>query len=294
MITAQILAIVLLAAPPAGESDAAAAPAFCVVKHLGADDRRAEESLARRLATIEFRRMPLGDALRAVFDMAGAPHRIDWRALNAVGVFSDTEVTLDANELPAADVVAALLEQAAGRAGVARFAAHDGMIVVSSSSSLARRPETRTYRCPSLFSARLSPAERTELQRAVADLWKQHYHVFSPPWQRAPRRWGSEGRRRKELNDLAPRQRETQAILDDMLDLLARRRARQLVELIKSSVDPESWRDESHASIQVLDDILVITQTAAVHADIERLLRDLAESCGAEGLAASAPSHAAD
>ncbi len=245
-------------------------------------DESAELAVKRALESpigaVEFHRMPLGDFLEHLRVTAGVGMVVRWPALNRIGVFSDSLVTLTLQS----STVSAALEQGLAQADCghrgATFSLRDGVVVVSSAEDLAQEMEIRTYDVRALLSARLSQREQVELQEAVSSLWKEHYQVFSPPWHRQPRRWGPEGLHSARIDPSKPAQeRETDSLVDQMESVLTTRRLERLIRVIERSVFPTSWRRQGgEASIEAFGGRLVIRQSPEAHQAIEQLIDELA------------------
>lgn len=237
----------------------------------------AERSLEKKIQAIEIRRMPLAKFLAHLQQAAAVDLVIRWPELNRIGVYSDSRVTLTLQETTIGQALREGLRLADRGARGATFAIRDGMIVVTTTQDLAKELEVRVYEIRSIIAAPPSEAEQREVQEAVAALWKQNYHVFSPPWQRFPRRWAHEGRSRT-LNDrsLPPRERETRDILEQIQELATARRTSKLIRTLRQTVDPASWQDYGgEACIEALDGNLIIRQSAENHVQIAQLLHSL-------------------
>lgn len=221
--------------------------------------------------------MPLAMFLSHLQRIAAVNLVIRWPELNRIGVYSDSRVTLTLHETTIGEALRQGLRQADRDARGATFAIREGMILVSSAQDLASDMGIRVHDISTLISAPLSEAEQRELQEAVAALWKQHYHVFSPPWHRLPR-YGARESRSRALRDrtLSPQERETQDILSQMQELATARRASKLIQVIQQGIDPPSWQESGgEATIEVFNDRLVIRQSAENHEQIARLLHSL-------------------
>lgn len=242
-----------------------------------AQSAAAREALARPLDPVEFKQMPLGQLLNHLSRLADVSLSIRWPALNRIGIFSDSRVTMSL----AKTTISAGMEQALAQVDRdgqgATIAIRDGIVVVSSKDDLARDMEVRVYDVSALLDRELSEREQREIHEAVAALWKQHYQVFSPPWHRQPRRWGPEGSNPALKDRLkTPRERETASIVDEMERVLSSRRMARIIRAIRETIEPESWHPaHGEASIEPVGTKLVIRQSMEQHAEIERLLNGL-------------------
>lgn len=236
-------------------------------------------ALNRTIEGVAFHRAPLVEALAVLEDRADVTFRVEWPALNGIGVYSDSLVSLTLSGLTIGDALTHVLHAADRHDGTASYAIHNGAVVVSSAAALRNLTEVRIYDCGDLFLPKPTPAQRAEIENAVADLWRTHFHVFAPPWHRAPHAGRSGARRRPDrpaTSIVGPR-READEILREMADLLFERRPHRLARLIRRTIDPASWDDvpDGAGSIEVYDAALVIRQTPANHQAIETLLDGL-------------------
>jgi hypothetical protein len=238
----------------------------------------ARASLDQTIASVEFNRMPLGRLLDHLGNLADLSLSVRWPVLNRIGVFSDSPVTMKLGDTTISAAMAQALAQADRDGRGADFAIRDGIVVVSSKDDLARDVEVRVYDISSLLERRLSDREQRELQESIAALWKQHYHVFAPPWHRQPRRWAHESRR-PALRDRtkSPRERETTDIILEMEETLTTRRLAQLVHAIRTTIEPRTWDTAGgDASIKAVGPKLVVRQSIEGHRAVHELLNGLA------------------
>lgn len=234
------------------------------------------DPLQQALDPVEVQRMPLRAFLNHMRELAGVTMTIRWVELNRIGVFSDSTVTLSLEGSTIADALREALRQADRDAAGATFVVRGREVIVSSREDLARETEVRVYDISAILNAPLSDEDRLRIEESIAELWKQHYHVFSPPWHRQPRHWAREGRSRA-LKDrsLTPHQRETRDTIDQIESALSMERANRLKRLIETTIDPQSWREPDLASVTVLDNRLVVRQSPENHNAIVSLLAQL-------------------
>lgn len=236
----------------------------------------ARSRLDARLDPVEVHRMPLKTFLGHMRELAEVTMTIRWVELNRIGVFSDSLVTLTLEGSTIADALREALRQADRDAAGATFVTRGHEVLVSSRDDLARETEVRVYDISAILNAPLSENDRLRIEESIAELWKQHYHVFSPPWHRQPRHWSREGRSRA-LHDrsLTPRQRETHDTIEQIESALSLERAKSLKGLLEATVDPQSWREPDLASVTIFDNRLVVRQTLENHAAIGSLLAEI-------------------
>lgn len=241
--------------------------------------------LQQQLDPVEVHRMPLKAFLNHMRELAGVTMVIRWVELNRIGVYSDSPVTLTLESSTIGEAMRQGLRLADTDAKGATFVIRNNEIIVSSMADLARDAEVRVFDIRPLLNAPLSEKDQLRIEESIASLWKQHYQVFSPPWQRLPRRWGREWRS-PALRDrqLTPRERETRDTIMQLEDALSKDRAEKLKHLIRTTIDPTSWRDTDLATIEIMGDRLVVRQTRENLGAIDDLLRKLGgENCHPEG-----------
>lgn len=236
----------------------------------------ARSRLEARLDPVEVHRMPLKTFLSHMRELAEVTMTIRWVELNRIGVFSDSAVTLALEGSTIADALREGLRQADRDAAGATFVTRGPEVIVSSKDDLARATEVRVYDISAILNAPLSDEDRLRIEESIAELWRQHYHVFSPPWHRQPRHWAREGRSQA-LKDrsLTPRQRETRDTIEQIESALSLQRSKRLTGLIEATIDPQSWREPDLASVTVFDNRLVVRQTLENHAAIGSLLSQI-------------------
>lgn len=237
----------------------------------------ARASLSQTISPVEFNKMPLGRLLVHLGSLAELSLSVRWPVLNRIGVFSDSLITMKLGDTTISAALTQALAQADRDGHGADFAIRDGIVVVSSKADLARDVDVRVYDVASLLDRKLSDREQRELQESVAALWKQHYHVFAPPWHRQPRRWAHESRR-PALKDRtkSPRERETTDIILEIEETLTSRRLAQLVHAIRMTIEPMTWDTEGgNASIKAVGPKLVVRQSIEGHRAVHELLNGL-------------------
>ena len=274
-IRCSMICITMLAA---ASTPAAASDKIPVSWQEDAASAVARESLSRAIDPVEFNRMPLGRLLDHLAGLADLSLSVRWPALNRIGVFSDSLVTMKLGDTTISAALTQALAQADRDGHGADFAIRDGIVVISSKADLARDVDVRVYDISSLLDRKLSDREQRELQESVAALWKQHYHVFAPPWHRQPRRWAHESRR-PALKDRtkSPRERETTDIILEIEETLTSRRVAQLVHAIRTTVEPKTWDTTGgDASIKAVGPKLVVRQSIEGHHAVHELLNGLA------------------
>lgn len=239
------------------------APAVPVV---GASIDDADTAAARALEAtapdVSMEATPLVEALDYVRELTGVNMIVWWDRLEGAGVARDRTITLKLTKLRAGAVLRMILELAGEADAALGYEIRDGIVQVSTMEHLARAVEVRLYSCTDLLRHPPSDWVVAELTRALGARG-------TAPGLRAGR----------ELK-FGEAEAEPDAVVDGVLDGVVRRRRLELVEVVQSTVAPDSWRDNGGAagSVSVFDDVLVVVQTRKNHEAVAELLRHLAEA----------------
>jgi len=236
------------AAPPAAVKEAPPGPAV----------------LRARIGVFDFKQTTLEKSLDEIGRRVKLSVTIDWAALREAKIGGDTGLSLHLTNATLADGLRAILDGASRPGAALEYDIRDD-IYISTRAAFARRLFVRVYPCGELLKGQLSAEEQLNLDNSVARLWKQHYAVFGPPWRPLSERAG--------VPRVGQRQ-ETSALVDELQASLRARRIGQIIDVLYSTIDPESWADE-RATIRVVGDSLVVSQSAPNHRAIAALLAEL-------------------
>ena len=195
-------------------------------------------SMLEEDVAVEFREHPFEAVLGQLAARGGIDILVVWNDLEAAGVDRDTPVTLVLkSETPLRNALQIILEQAGEGEVELGFSVNEGVVTVATRELLDQDLYTEVYSVHSLLRA----APRRYLQRAQV-------------------RQGDEG---GPLTVAEPSPEEQRA--DDLLDL------------IRATVAPDSWRTEggAAASADIAGGLLVVRQSGAAHQAIAELLHKL-------------------
>lgn len=207
--------------------------------------------LDKTLAEVSYIGEDFDDAITDWAEQAGVNLVLDWPALEALGIYSDTRIDLSLHGVSAATVLRAILNTADQRRLGATYELQNGVVTVTSQAVLNRQMEVRTYDCAALLKSVDAGLPRCRS--------RHHYCLFDPTWRV----------RHISCND------GPQSIL---------------LDAIESAIDPESWECRGGpASARVVAGKLVVRQTADNHNQISRLLHSLGESDAQSRVTLSAP-----
>jgi beta-lactamase regulating signal transducer with metallopeptidase domain/type II secretory pathway component GspD/PulD (secretin) len=195
--------------------------------------------LDRRLPEINFEGQGLSDVIDFLRDVSGADFAVDWRALEAAGIEKDTPVTARLRNITLAKALNVLLGDAGGGKVKLGFLMEGGVIAISTVDGLPKNVVTTVY-------------DMRDLVASIPDFDSEKDFPFrdgknAPPPTTAPAK--------PTVNPTA-----------------------SLIDLIRSSIDPESWQSAGgHGSIKETDGQFVITQSPQNHQEIVQLLNQLRE-----------------
>ena len=223
--------------------------------------------LATPIGAMNFKRTTLEKALDETAKRAQIAVVIDWPSLAESKIAGDIPLSLNLPSASVGDALRVILQGASRPNRILDFDVDDGAILISTRAAFARKPVVRVYPCADLLKGQLSPEEQRHLDASVARLWLQHYAVFGPPWRSFSER---------QVPARIGQHRETSAILDELHASLHARRIGEIVDTIYATIDPASWRAATGAAtIRIVGDSLVISQSRPNHRAIAALLDDL-------------------
>ena len=223
------------------------------------ENRLAQQNLQRRIdVPDEFESTTIGNAIEWLGNMAEINVFINWSALEIVGADEDTRVSLAAlRDVPAQKVLELVLEQASGGGTELEALAWSidmGVVTISTRENLARQTMILTYDIRDLLMRIPTYRDAPEL-----DL-----DAITEQSQSGSGGGGGGGSSIFEEQDEDDDEEEESQQLEEIM------------ELIRTSVDPESW--DVTGSIQELNGVLIVRSTQQNHADIQSLLEQLRDT----------------
>lgn len=209
-------------------------------------DQASTVRLNKTLDEVRFAGEDLNDALADLAEESGFNLVVDWPALEAIGIYGDTHVDLSLKNVSVAAALDSVLLLADHHHLGAAFIIRDGLLIITSKAVLNRHLEVRAYECPA------------SLESATMEWKHPRAGSTTAPWRPAPRVGSLRWKKVMRARGLPP--------------------YIGLAEAIQATVDPDSWeRRGGPGSIRALGDKLIIRQSQANHAAIERLLDDLVD-----------------
>jgi Flp pilus assembly secretin CpaC/tetratricopeptide (TPR) repeat protein len=218
-------------------------------------DREMQRTMAK-MTSADWDEAPLEE----VFEELQKEHNLNlvvvWTDLDNAGIDRDAPVTLQLNrEVSLKTVMEEVLDQVGGGFDPLGYTSSDGLIKIATQQFLNRNLETRVYNVEDLIIEvrDFTDGPAIDIQQASGGgRGGGGQPVFSGSG-------GGSGDREDED------QREE--------------RAEDLIDMIVNAVKPDSWRDggTGEGAIEAMDGVLIVSQTAAVHQELNGLLNQLRE-----------------
>ncbi|MCA9290230.1 MAG: hypothetical protein KDA25_03820 [Phycisphaerales bacterium] len=218
-------------------------------------DRRVAQILSETMIPVDFQNHSLEQVMTFVENVTGLNVYADWNALDFAGVDRNDTVSLHLNNVSVEAALNRVLEQLAQDSSAPpKFAIEDGILMISTSEALAKHTMPVVYdirdllfEVPYFDNAPNFDIARSESAAPVSGFGTpDRATVFDDP---------VEARRRPSRNELVG----------------------QIVDVIQETTG--NWRDlnSGTGTIQELNGNLIITQTPAMHRQIDGLLSQLRE-----------------
>lgn len=255
-----LLAVLLFAAvvlpdtpKPAGPATASA-PATGVgsIITLGqspadeAENKAVRQKLLRRLEKVEIADARLEDVIQAFREQTGLNVYVKWGAFQAVGIDRKTPVNIKLANLTAATALATILEDVGGVNPLGDVI-DQGVVKISTRDDLAKETIIRIYDVSDLIAASpLTPDEKAVLTLAMERVLKER----KPDPMTAPRWDGGSLPAMPPPPELLPSmaevyQGQAEALASAFQSAMNRQRANDLLEMLRTTIDPSSWRENN-------------------------------------------------
>lgn len=221
-------------------------------------NRAAMASLEGRKIPVQFRNIPVRDALAYVGKTVGVDIDPDWRSLETIGVSPESLITIDfQKDAPAKQVLEKIISRISkDRFQKADYAIKDGIIEVGSADSIKQQTVVEHYPITDLLAVAPDYADvpETDLAKIMAGTRNGKVDAGRDPFMA-----------KAESNNKSGGDRQS--------------RVRSLVQMIQQNIDAESWRDNGGdvGTVMELNGVLVITATPRNHREITGLLSRLRE-----------------
>ena len=213
------------------------------------DADRQDAVLERKVAELRLESTPFAQAVETLARAANANIVVKWPAVEAQGVNPEDKIRLSVREVPLHTALTILLETATQKPGRLDYCTTDGVIIVSAADDVGLCPVTRVYDVRDLVRAQIQ--------------WHRHAMPATRPVRVVVGSFSSQW-------------------YQDDANLTENEAAQAVVDLIESTVAPDTWRDNGgNAVIRSVAGLLVITQTPALHRRVDRLLGALRQALNA-------------
>ncbi|MCY2926747.1 MAG: hypothetical protein NT031_15180, partial [Planctomycetota bacterium] len=218
---------------------------------------KGQELLAKRWPKIEIVDKELGWAIDMIREQQAIEIHVKWRALEAIGITARTKVSFT---LPAGEAKEALAALVAGISPKVIYEIDDGIIIISAAGDPALLPRLvqKTY-------------DIRDLLMAVPDFKGPSLNPAPPVADGPAMGWHFEA------SSTAPRPATVPAGPSEQ------EMADRIFEAIKKNIAPDSW-NRPGVMLGRLHGKLILTQTAAVHNEVEKLLRRMEFEIGKQTL----------
>ena len=219
--------------------------------------------LERKITSVDFQEQPLENVIKWLRDVMQADLTVNWVELESAGIGKDTTVTLHLRDKKFETVLKQLLEMAGGATPLG-YVLEDGVILISTREGLAKNTLIRTYdindllvRVPNFVGPDMNLNMGSDTS---SNGTSGSGNAIADPWANNTDNAGE--------GNIPTKDELTQ----------------QIMTMITTSVDPDSWREPWGAgtvgSLTVLPSQgqLVITQTQENHDLIADMLKSLREA----------------
>ncbi len=216
------------------------------------------QRLNLRQAKIEFSGVPLEQVVQFLRDASKLSIHVRWQALEQAGVSRDTPVNVKLVDVTLAKALQTVLDDVAAATPLG-YLIEEGVVVVSTRDDLSRQTFTRVYDVDYLVGGPVWTASQKAL---VKELLRQALHEPLA----------------KQANvTLAEAYRGQLDKLAEAVEMSARRRrVEELADVIRSTIQPDSWIERSGTTgcVRVFPGqaALVIVQSPMAHQQIVELL----------------------
>jgi len=227
-------------------------------------DRQLLEKLEMNIAKLKCPGESFEDVINFLREYSGANFYVNWRALEAAGIERTATVTLDLKNVSLRKALELLLSDVGGGATELGYVMSSGVITISTQEELNKDKQTKVYQISDLVHRVPNfVGERVKVD-AIGDAVSSNSSSGG----------GSSGGGLFDDSDT-----NTAETGREEANMTKGEAINALIELIKSTIDPNNWRPEGEiGSMSTFNGNLVITQTSDNHRRIERLIAKLRET----------------
>jgi len=219
-----------------------------------ATDTEANRAVRDRLQQpipVDFRANALENVIEFLRNVTGVNIFVQWNSLEAAGVSRDTPVTMQLQNVAAAQALELILDEAGGDLVNIGYTINEGVVVIATQQFLSAQTTILTYDIRDLIVQvpSFDEAPEFDLNSVASDSGGGGGGIFDDAGE------------------------------DDEGDLPRAERIQQIMDLVRNTVDPDNWRMAGGltSSMEELNGTLIVTTTAENHEQIAGLLRQLRE-----------------
>ncbi len=219
-----------------------------------ATDTEANRVVRERLQQpipVDFRANALENVIEFLRNVTGVNIFVQWNSLEAAGVSRDTPITMQLQNVAAAQALQLILDEAGGDLVNIGYTINEGVVVIATQQFLSAQTTILTYDIRDLIVQvpSFDEAPEFDLGSVASDSGGGGGGIFDDAGE------------------------------DDEGDLPRAERIQQIMDLIRNTVDPDNWRMAGGltSSMEELNGTLIVTTTAENHEQISGLLRQLRE-----------------
>lgn len=195
------------------------------------------KALSKVIPEVQFQEVPLTEVFAWMQQTLNVNVHVQWQALQDVGLDRDRPISVAVKNLTVERVLQLVLSEAGGTDMRLGFDVQDGILMISTAEILERRMTFEVYDVRDLVSA-VTPLRSAAVPPTEPKVATESAGAKPPAATTGP--------------------------------------AADLLQLITSSVKPETWEDNGGVSgIRWYNGLLVVRTHAAVHRDIKQLLHSL-------------------
>ena len=233
------------------------------------EDRAVRRRLRQTLPKLEFSGIELGDVIQFLRDVSNLNIHVKWAALQAAGLDKTTPVNVKLTNVTFEKALRTVLEDVSGTVPL-NYIIDEGVITISTRDDLAQQTKTRVYDIRDLI-VRVPNFEGPEISLG-------NFGGNNTSGNQGTS--GTSGGLFGDVGGTNGYSGNDSGDEDDENEISRAELIQQILDLIRSTIDPDSWRANSGTigSIAELGGQLVVTQTAENHRSLLDLLAQLREA----------------
>ncbi|QDV91857.1 Bacterial type II and III secretion system protein [Phycisphaerae bacterium RAS2] len=251
-------------------------------KRTGAEEAAEPESnrvVRRKLESvapeIKYDAVPFRKVIEQLRDRTGLNIVPNWTALDSAGIDPETEVSLRLSSVKFSKAMQLILDAVGAGDVQLAYEVDDGVIAISTKEDLARKTLTRVYGVQDLIISVPTFRGRQINLDQIGQNSNQQGGLGGGRFLGGAGGGGGGGAGGGNIFGGGGGGQQDDDLQNTQEDPIL-----PIIELIRQTIDPESWREAggNTGSIQALNQQLVVTQTSSAHTQLRDLLRQLRQS----------------